>query len=139
MFIHRITMEHLHKCVLNCHKHGKIRLEHPQQLGNLDMYMLECVLQNMHRGTVKCAIFMDTCVRNCMSMCVLLSRGGSSQQGCWRPRFAKLLKVNFRICNLDEKRTPSSCLLFCFGAVCDSPDAFETSKTPTCVDMEGCQ
>lgn len=59
MFIHRTTMEHLHICVLNCgHEHGKIRLKQPRQPGNLDMYMLEHVLQNVYRGIVKCAIIM---------------------------------------------------------------------------------
>lgn len=91
-------------------------------------------------GIMKCAIIMThrMCVRNHMSTCVLLSRGRSSQQGCWRPRFAKLLNVNFRM-QLAWEKNPSRCLLLCSGAVCDSPAAFGTSKVPTQVHTEGCQ
>lgn len=66
-------------CVLNCsHKHGKIGLEHPQQLGNLDMYMLECVLQNVHRDITKCKIIMiyrtHVCQKSYVHMCAAEQR-----------------------------------------------------------------
>lgn len=45
----------------------------------------------------------DMYVRNHVSMCVLLSGRGSSQQGCWRPRFAKLVDTKFRTYNFYQK------------------------------------
>lgn len=72
MFTHRTTMEHLHMCVLNC-SHKK-RLEHPKQLENLDMYILECVLQNVHKGIIKCAIIMDVCQKLYVHMCAAQQR-----------------------------------------------------------------
>lgn len=48
----------------------------------------------------------DTCVSEIVCPhVVLLSGEGSSQQGCWRPRFAKLVNAKFRICNFYQKKT----------------------------------
>lgn len=60
----------------------------------------------------------DTCVAEivCPPTHILLNRG-SSQEGCWRPRFAKLADVKVRMCNFCMKKMLCCLFLFCSVAV----------------------
>lgn len=94
------------------------------------------------RDIMKCKIMMlyRTCVSEilCPHVCCWAEEGAASR-GAGGQDLQSYLMLTSEFATCMRKKNPSCCLLFCSGAVCDSPAAFGTSKSPTWVDMEGSQ